>query len=169
MIELKTDNNSISCEQLKRMKKAKDAKAKTLLKGVVECARHSKHRHKYAQLIWKLNGCGCIKVSEDFQRMDLKSEKPGLAENFRNVEVCKSWKKAEISLALICPGGNEETHSAKSKVQCAKSLSWLRSIEFSKVAEIAGNSEQPLGAILSRYVCRWAERRAGRINPWADE
>ena len=92
LVELKTDNKSIDIDQLNRMEKAKIAGADKLLRGVVECARHSKNLRKYAHLIWKLHELGCIKNCENFKLMNLKSERPGLAENFRSLDVCKSWR-----------------------------------------------------------------------------
>ena len=162
LVELKTDNRSIDCKQLSRMKKAKDAQAETLLNGVIECARYSKSPRKYAHLIWKLHEIGCITSSCDLTVMNLKSNRPGLTEEFRRLNVCNSWSGAKIELALIYPGREQKTHSSRVQEILADLPSWLRLVDFLTVARAIG--ESPLSSLLER----WADVEAGSTNPWAD-
>ena len=168
LVILKTDNKSIDFDQLTGMEIAKTAGVKTLLRGVVECARHSKELRKYAQLIWKLNKIGCINVSERFRRMDMTRDKPGLTGNFDRLgdnfdsHVCDSWSTAKIELALIYPGDKMKTRSTKGQEVLADPLSRLRLVDFARVAQIVGESP------LSPFQERWAKCEAGRVNPWAE-
>ena len=167
-VELKTDNRSIDIDQLTRMENAKDAEVNTLLRGVVECARHSNYLRKYAQLIWKLHLIGCINVPDRFKRMRMENFKPGLTGNFENLgdnfdsHVCNSWSDAKIELVLIYPGREMKTGSSKVEAMLANPPSWLRLVDFSRVAEIVG--ESPLWP----YLERWAKCEAGRVNPWTE-
>ena len=68
LVEFKTDNKSIDLDQLKRMEKTNSIKARELLKGVVQCACHSKELRKYAHLISRLDEADCINVPEGFDK-----------------------------------------------------------------------------------------------------
>ena len=161
LVELKTDNQSIRKEQLKDMKKAKDAGAETLLMGVICCARRGeKVRRKYAHLMRRLDQLRCIENLEGISNEDWKRRQPGLAGRFRDMRVGTSWSDAKIELVLVYPGGKPSAGSSQSKIDAAKKLDWLRTIDFYEFAGILG--EHPLAS----YLRRWADIEAGRENPW---
>lgn len=161
LVELKTDNQSIHKKQLKRMKKAKDAGAETLLMGVICCARHGKSiARKYAHLMRRLDQLRCIEDFEGFSNKNWKRRQPGLAGRFRNMRVGKSWSDAIIELVLVYPGGKPSSDSSRKKIDWAKSRTWLRTIEFSDVEDNLG--EHPFAPFLHS----WADCEAGRENPW---
>ena len=168
LVELKTDKNSTDAHQLERMRKAKCAGAKELLRGIVKCANNSDDLRKYAQLIWKLKEIGCIRVPDGFDRMNMKDAKPGLTGYFRSLDdgfddhFCVSWSNAEIDVALIYPGGKKEDYPTKFKKLLEGPHCWLRLIDFSTVSKIAG--EHPLTPLLDR----WPTCEAGRVNPWRE-
>ena len=161
LVELKTDNHSIHKKQLKRMKKAKDAGAKTLLRGVIRCAQHGKKvRRKYAHFMRRLDQLHCIENFEEVGSEAWKRTQPGLAGRFENMCAGKSWSHAIIELVLVYPGGEPITVSPKSKIDWAKSRTWLQSIDFCEVADML--REHPL----TPYLRRWADCEAGREYPW---
>lgn len=166
LVELKTDNNSIDPDQLKRMGTARCVGVKRLLEGVVKCALNSKEPRKYAQLIWKLKEIGCIKVPKDFESMNVKNDRPGLAGNFRKLDekfsdyFDSSWSSAEIMVALIYPGGDTKRYPSNFDDHFQNAPSWLRQITFSKVARIV--EDNPLTPFLKLWACC----EAGKINPW---
>ena len=164
LVELKTDNQSIHKKQLKRMKKAKDIGVETLLEGVICCARSKNNKipRKYAHLIRRLAQLRCIEDFEGFSNKDWKRRQPGLAGRFRSMHVGKNWSDAIIELVLVFPGGEPSTVSSKSKIDWAKSRTWLRNIEFSEVENNLG--EHPFAPFLHS----WADCEAGRENPWGN-
>ena len=168
LVELKTDNKSIDCDQLKRMRQAQSVGVKELLRGVVTCGSNSAELRKYAQLIWKLDEIGCICVPKSFRQMDMKEYKPGLTDNFRNLRknfdsiFCSNWDSAEIKLALIFPGSKMNTRSSKVEKFLADPPSGVRLVDFLEAARSIGESP------LSRLLEEWANCEAGRVTPWAD-
>ena len=157
LVELKTDNNSINCEQLKDMEAAQ---AETLLKGVLECAIHSDSPRKYAHLIWVLSGVGCIKNCHTLKRVNLDKKGCHLKDKFKNLEICKAWSKAQVKYGLVYPGCNPRSNMSESIVEEIESWDWLTSIRFSKLIEQF--KDHPFASFLQELT----EFEAGRDTPW---
>ena len=160
LVELKTDMHSIKETQLCNMVKAKEAKSKNVLCGVIKAARASPAPRKYAQLIWRLSEIGCITVDPTFCDMHMEDQRSGLAGNFRKLRVGEEWSDAAIELVLISPkpvdNADEYPHS---EFHC---------LEFAEVAELIVGSRPPFGAEFAEYLREWAHPDAGVANPWAD-
>ena len=158
LVELKTDNSSIKLSQLEDMQLAKSALAENLLNGVIECARNTPNPRKYAHLIWMLHKeIGCIDVGERFKDMDLSDPQPGLTENFKTLDVAKSWATAKICCWIIFPGGCPMTQSSKDKVDWVrKQKRWLTSVEYFELKKELG--KHPLASFLGNL----SEFEAGR-------
>ena len=169
LVELKTDNKSIDCRQLKRMQQTQRAGPKKLLTGIIECARNTRQPRKYAQLIWRLNEIGCVRVPSNFTRMDMRVNKPGLTGNFRELGenfdsyLSDSWSNAEIQLALIYPGGKGNNLPSECKELLQDPRSRLRTIDFSRVATAVE------GTSLAPFLMIWADHAAGTVNPWFEQ
>ena len=81
LVELKTDQKSISVDQLEMIGKAKtEVGAREVLVGVLESANASAEPRKYAHLIWKLYEIGCIELpdTDGFRQMPMEERRPGL-------------------------------------------------------------------------------------------
>ena len=168
LVELKTDNNSIKKEQLKNMKVAQAAGMEKLVEGLVECANHSDEPRKYAQLIWKLHEIGFIEIpiEEEFKKMCMENERPGLAKNFKalkmamkNRGISTNWN-IEDKVLLIYPGRKVKDRLTKIEKWLHAQQAWLRLIDFCRVREIER------GGPLSQFLDLWARCEAGRVSPW---
>ena len=160
LVELKTDMHSINKAQLCNMVKAKEAKSKNVLCGVIKAARASPAPRKYAQLIWRLSEIGCITVDPTFCDMHMEDQRPGLAGNFRKLRIGKEWSDAAIELILISPKHIDNTDEYP--------YSEFHRLEFAELAELIEGSRPPFGAEFAEYLREWARSDAGVVNPWAE-
>ena len=166
LVELKTDDKSLSEAQLRNMVRAKCVGVQQLLCGVIKAARASDEKRKYAHLIWTLARHGCLKVSEDFEKMSLKTDRPGLAREYKseNLEVKGDWSDAMIDLVLITP-----TPPDPSSLNCPDLLKSFRCVDFREIAGYIQDKQSPLGTVLAEYLCKWAREKPGTVNPWVGE
>lgn len=142
LVELKTDNKSINCEQLCSMKQVQTVGAKQLLEGVVELANATGEKHKYAHLIWKLHQLKCVELGEKLKLSHINNSNaiPKCFEEYvKNLEHCivskswdsSKWKDIKIECTLIFPGdsmGKEQTKSNFTWI--GQYCHWVKSIQF---------------------------------------
>ena len=170
LVELKTDQQSISVPQIRTMGRAAEVGAKELLVGVLEAARFSPRPRKYAHLIWKLHEIGCIGLPDidGFRQMRMQSERPGLmGERGRlgrlgGANVTEEWRNARVDLVEIVP-----FPPVKEKRKNALAEEGFCTISFGKLAEIIRKApEQPFGRefadLFACYLDRWAKVPAGK-------
>lgn len=160
LVELKTDMHSIKKAQLCNMIKAKKTKSDSVLSGVIKAARASAELRKYAQLAWRLSEIGCITVDSSFCDMKMERRRPGLARNFRELSVSRTWSDVLIELILISPKDVDNIDEYPySEFHC---------INFDAIAKDISGSRPPFGAEFAEYLRRWARTDAGVVNPWRE-
>lgn len=164
LVELKTDCTSISDTQLKNMLKAKRIGPERLLSGVLMAAKASKERRKYAQLLWRLGEFRCIEGTDGFKQMRMASNKPGLAARFRSLCVGEGWSDADVDLVLIRP---KKCAKEDKNEKIKKSVSEFLCSDFAAIAEAVRKSPKPFAPSFAGYLCRWAKKDAGYVDPWA--
>lgn len=170
LVELKTDQQSISVPQIRTMGRAAEVGAKELLVGVLEAARVSPRPRKYAHLIWKLHEIKCIELPDagGFRRMRMDSGRPGLlGEKGRlgrlgAANVTEAWCHARVDLVEIVPFPLVKTERIN-----ALAGEGFCTITFGKLATIIRTArEQPFGRefaeLFASYLDRWAEVPAGK-------
>ena len=166
LVELKTDMGSLDFRQLKNMKKvAQDVAFEATLSGVIELAKHSPQKRKYAHLIWTLHKLKCLELCNrtEFTNMRLEEDGPRLKSAFKNLCVGKEWCDACVDVVAILPWGREELNSDPE----------IHSISFSQFADILEIGYKPfvpeeVHAFVA-YVRNWAHVRAGRVTPWPQQ
>ena len=170
LVELKTDQHSISVPQIRTMGRAAEVGAMELLAGVLEAAQVSPRPRKYAHLIWKLHEVGCIGLPDlgGFRQMQMKSKRPGLVGEKGQLSrlgadnVTKTWRDARVNLIEIVPREpvkDERINALKRHGFCT--------ITFEELADIIRKARvQPLGGEFAErfasYLDRWAEVPAGK-------
>ena len=170
LVELKTDQQSISVPQIRTMGRAANVGANALLIGVLEAARVSPRPRKYAHLIWKLHEIGCIGLPDvgGFRQMRMESERPGLmGEKGRlgrlgAADVAKAWRDARVDLIEIMPFS-----SVRKKRINALAEEGFCTITFGELAKIIRKAgAKPFGKefadLFASYLDRWAEVPAGK-------
>lgn len=170
LVELKTDQQSISVPQIGTMGRAAAAGASELLVGVLEAAQASRQPRKYAHLIWTLHEIGCIGLpdADGFRKMPLESERPGLMgkkgrlSRLGAANVTETWRDARIDLIEIVPFTpikEKRTEAFKRHGFCTTTFKDLANI-------IRRARTQPFGkecaALFACYLDRWAEVPAGK-------
>ena len=158
LVELKTDDKSIDPEQLCIMEKAKDAKFRKLLSGVISAACASRERRKYAHLIWKLHELGYLDVESGFSDMNLAGERPGLSKNFEKLSVSPNFDMPAIELAAIVPNepgaDGEELPSEFCCVTFGEFADWLETYD--------GRLDPTFVTIFKSHLRSWACVAAGK-------
>ena len=170
LVELKTDQKSISVNQIKMLGEAKTkAGARNLLVGVLEAAKASSESRKYAHLIWKLHEIGCIELPDPdgFRQMSMTKERPGLTgktgqlTRLGEANVSEAWGDADIHLIGIVP---RDLRKEKRKTAFAEHE--LCHITFKTLAEtIRKATVQPFGVefaeTFANFLDRWNKVPAG--------
>ncbi len=170
LVELKTDQQSISVPQIETMGLAAEVGAKKLLVGVLEAARASPRPRKYAHLIWRLHEIGCIELPDasGFRQMRMDSKRPGLLGEkgrFRRLgaaNVTVAWGDARVDLIEIVP----YPPAKKERIEALAGEGFC-TISFRKLAKIIREARvQPFGRefaeTFSFYLDRWADVPTGK-------
>ena len=170
LVELKTDQRSISKSQIDTMGQAAKVGPKELLVGVLEAAQVSPRPRKYAHLVWRLHEIGCIELPDvgGFRHMRMNSDRPGLTgKKGRLTHLCaanvtEAWRNARIDLIEIVPlkPSEKEAMLLKKRRVCTITFECLANV-IRKARRV-----QPFGReFVDRFACnldRWAEVPAGR-------
>ena len=170
LVELKTDQQSISVPQIRTMGRAAKVGAKELLVGMLKAARASPQPRKYAHLIWKLHKIGCIGLPDvdGFREMPMKSERPGLMgekgqlARLGAASVTEAWRDARVDLIAIVPFPPVKYGRIDPLAE-----EGFCTITFGKLARIIREArEQPFGRefaeLFACYLDRWAKVPAGK-------
>ena len=170
LVELKTDQQSISVPQICMMGRAKSVGAKKLLAGVLKIAQVSQQPRKYAHLIWKLHQIGCIGLPDvdGFRQMPMNAPRPGLMGEKGQLgglgaaNVTAEWRNAQIDLIEIVPFEPVEDE----RKEALKEYGFC-TITFECLAKIIRKAPvQPFGRgfadLFAFYLERWAEVPAGK-------
>ena len=170
LVELKTDQQSISVPQIRTMGRAAKVGARELLVGVLDAAQASPQPRKYAHLIWKLHEIGCIGLPDidGFREMPMKSERPGLMgekgqlSGLKPDHVTGTWCNARVNLIEIVP-----REPCKDEIIDALKRYGFCTLTFEDLAHIimkAGG--QPFGKefaeLFACYLVSWAKVSAGK-------
>lgn len=174
LVELKTDakSTSNSKNQLSNMHaaktktKTKEFPTRAIIQGVIEAAKNSPEKRKYAHLICKLHQIGCIEFGESqqtnlrtWQDMCLKANGTQLTHHFKSLGVSKEWSDACIKLVLIHPKPREnppEHFLCPPKFEC---------ITLAEAACAIQGSQDSLGATLAPYLCGWSSTTSRQGRP----
>ncbi|MCY4342910.1 MAG: hypothetical protein OXE83_04975, partial [Gammaproteobacteria bacterium] len=170
LVELKTEMESLDKKQLQKMKKAACAGSEKLLEGVQYAAIHSKSKHKYAHLIWKLLDLKCLQLDSteysDFKRVEFRKKGPRLNSIFKGLKIDEEWTNVCVSLVVIHP-------AEPKKVLCAKFPEGLPSIfsgiTLGQFASVIEDKCEPFGSdirIFTDYLRTWDKVEAGKVTPW---
>lgn len=170
LVELKTDQQSISVPQIQMMGLAAAVGITELLVGVLEIAQVSRQPRKYAHLIWKLHQIGCIGLPDvdGFRQMRMNSERPGLmGENGQlgrlgAANVTETWRDARIDLIEIMPFApvkEERKKALKEHGFCVMTFECLAKIIRKAPVQPFGRGFADLFAF---YLERWAQVPAGK-------
>lgn len=173
LLELKTDTNSIEPKQLENLTHAQSVESELLLNSVIDLAKVTKAKHKYAHLIGKLLELECIKPSPNQHYSNMKSyfkfkskkndftkedwanlSRKQMNEFFRTLEVHPCWLGLTIDCGLICPTRYEFEN--------------VKTIEFKDVyTTINRDQPHPMAHYLNKYLKEgWVEDEAGFVTPW---
>ena len=170
LVELKTDQQSISVSQIETMGCAAKVGVEELLVGVLEAARVSPRPRKYAHLIWKLHEIGCIKLPDagGFRQMRMDSERPGLLGKKGRLgrlgaaDVTEAWRDARVDLIEIVPF--EPVKKARKEALAGEGFCTISFEDLAKI--IREDRVQPFGKefaeMFACYLDRWAKVPAGK-------
>lgn len=160
LVELKTDNNSISNVQLNRMKKVHEIGVTKLLQGVLDCACHSKELHKYACLVQMLCGrISCFKIPTNFNIDNLTMSAPELKQRLKALRNHQTldytdddeWSDAKILLLLIHP----DFKSSKCSLQHEQAMNGWLTVPIKTITEFVGDE------MLTRFLNELVDCKAG--------
>lgn len=169
LLELKTDQKSISGKQIKTMEKARHLGAWGVLDGVLRAANASNEPRKYAHLLWALHKIGCVDFCDKlgFEKMQMKRQKPGLTGQtgqLRKAKVSEAWRDVNIDLLMIMPCELNEEDKAK-----LLEIGNFSIVDFKRLAKIVRRSGvHPFGEEFREqfacYLDRWRTIPAGKRN-----